>query len=139
MAWFRQSTFRFLSNDTAPCILGFDMRPTEVTLTTLLMAVLNLFGYALLLGPKKPRNVEVALIFITLMITAGYVVLWYYWQGHNWARILVFLTCFLCFYNLRSLVASNLLVRIMIVGEAAVALFLVCWLNTDRARAFFQK
>jgi hypothetical protein len=103
------------------------------------MAVLNLFGYALLLGPRKPRNVEVAFVFISLMIAAGYVVLWYYWQGRNWARILVFLTCFLCFYNLRSFLTSNLLVRIMLVGEAAVALFLVFWLNTSRARAFFQK
>jgi hypothetical protein len=59
----------------------------------------------------------VAFVFISLMIAAGYVVLWYYWQGRNWARILVFLTCFLCFYNLRSFLTSNLLVRIMLVGH----------------------
>lgn len=89
------------------------------------MAGLNLFGYAVLVGPRRPRNVKVALVVITLMIAAGYVVLWYYWQGHNWARTLVFLTCFLCFYNLRSFVSANFLVRIMLVGEAAIALFLV--------------
>ena len=115
------------------------MRPTEVTLTTWVMAILNLFGYALLLGPRRPRNVEVALVFVTLMIGAGYVVLWFYWQGHNWARILVFLTCFLCFYNLRSFGSANFLVRIMLVGEAVVGVFLVYWLNTARARAFFQR
>ena len=73
------------------------------------------------------------------MIAAGYAILWYYWQGHNWARIVVFLTCFLCFYNLRGFVSANFLVKIMLVGEATVALFLVYWLNTERARAFFQK
>jgi hypothetical protein len=70
------------------------------------MAVLNLFGYAVLVGPRRPRNIEVALVVITLMIAAGYVAL---------------------------------LVRIMIVGEAAVAPFLVYCLNAERARAFFQR
>ena len=38
-------------------------------------------------------------------------VLWHYWEVHNWARILVFLTCFLCFYNLRSFASANFPVR----------------------------
>jgi hypothetical protein len=62
---------------------------------------------------------------LTLMIAAGYLALWFYWQGYNWARMLVFVTCFLCFYNLRGLVSANVLVKVMLLGEAAVALFLV--------------
>ena len=53
--------------------------------------------------------------------------------------MLVFVTCFLCFSNLRGLVSTNVLVRIMLVGEAAVALFLVHWLNTSQVRMFFQR
>jgi hypothetical protein len=55
----------------------------------------------------------------------------------SWRKIV--LSSFLFFYNLRSFVSANFFMRIMIVGEAAVALFMVYWLNTERARAFFQK
>ena len=115
------------------------MRPIEVTLTTWLMGVLNPLGYALLLDVRKPRSVAKVFLILTLLIAAGYLVLWFYWQGFNWARMLVFATCFLCFYNLRGFVSANVLVRIMLLGEAAVALFLVYWLNTSRARMFFQR
>jgi len=115
------------------------MRPPEVTVTTWLMSVLNLFGYALLLDVRKPRSVLTASLVFTLMIAAGYVVLWFYWHGYNWARLLVFATCFLCFYNLRTVASSNILVKVMLVGEATVAVFLVYWLNTTQAKDFFQK
>jgi len=115
------------------------MRPPEVILTTWAMGVLNLLGYALLLDVRRPRSIWVASLVCTLMIAAGYVVLWFYWHGHNWARLLVLVTCFLCFYNLRNLASSNLIVKVMLVGEAAVAVFLVYWLNTSQAKEFFQK
>ena len=103
------------------------------------MGVLNIFGYALLLDVRKPRSILAAFGMFTLLITVGYVVLWFYWHGHNWARLLVLVTCFLCFYNLRNLASSNLIVKVMLVGEAAVAVFLVYWLNTSQAKEFFQK
>ena len=115
------------------------MRPTEVTLTTLVMGVLNPLGYALLFDVRPPRSVAKVSLILTLLIAAGYFVLWFYWQGYNWARLLIFVTCFLCFYNLRGFVSANVLVRIMLLGEAAVALFLVYWLNTSQARMFFQR
>ena len=111
----------------------------QVTVTTYLMAALNLFGYALLLGPPKPRSIGKSVATFTLLIAAGYVVLWFYWQGYNWARILVFATCFLCFYNLRIFPTANPLVKVMLAGEAGVGLFLVYWLNTSQAKAFFQR
>jgi hypothetical protein len=115
------------------------MRPTAITVTTVLMAFLNLLGYALLLDlPRTRTTVVVEFATLTLFIAAGYVVLWFYWQGRNWARILVFFTCFLCFYNLRSFTSANLIVKIMLFGEAAVAAFLVYWLNTVQAKAFFK-
>jgi hypothetical protein len=114
------------------------MRPKEVTATTWVMGALNLLGYALLLDLQKPRLVILAFVTFTLMIAAGYLVLWFYWRGRNWARILVLVTCFLCFYNLREFLSANLIVKIMLVGEASVAVFLVYWLNTSQAKAFFK-
>lgn len=103
------------------------------------MGVLNLFGYALLLDVRKPRSILAAFGMFTLIIAVGYVVLWFYWQGYYWARLLVLATCFLCFYNLRTVASSNVLVKVMLVGEAAIAVFLVYWLNTTQAKEFFQK
>ena len=116
------------------------MRPKAVTITTWVMGALNILGYALLLDIRTKPGAQILLTaaVFTLMITAGYVVLWFYWQGRNWARILVFLSCFLAFYNLRSFTSANAIVKVMVIGEAAVAAFLVFWLNTPEARMFFK-
>jgi hypothetical protein len=104
------------------------------------MAVLNILGYALLWDLQKPRPVVigVALIF-TFLIAIGYVVLWFYWRGQNWARILVLLTSVLCLYNLQSLSSANLVSKVMLVGEAGVAVFLIYWLNTSPAKQYFKR
>jgi hypothetical protein len=115
------------------------MRPKPVDVTTWLMAVLNILGYALLWNINKPRPVVVrSAINFTLMIVLGYVVIWFYWHGKNWARILVLLTSLSCLYNLRDLQSANLVVRFMLIGEAAVAVFLLYWLNTSEAKAYFK-
>lgn len=104
------------------------------------MAALNPLGYSLLWKPHKTKP-EVIFLFVvfTLMIAAGYVVLWFFWNGKNWARLLVLLNCFLCLYNLRYLsVSGNLVENVMLVGEAAVAAFLLRYLNTREAKAFFR-
>ena len=47
------------------------------------------------------------ILVFTLTIAAGYVVLWFFWKGKNWARILVLLNCFVCFYNVLDKRISN--------------------------------
>jgi hypothetical protein len=73
------------------------MRPTEVTLTTWLMGVLNPLGYALLWDVRKLRSVARVFLILTLLIAAGYLVLVVLLAGVPLARMLVFVTCFLCF------------------------------------------
>jgi hypothetical protein len=118
------------------------MRPKTITVTTVLMGILNLLGYALLIDSPKPRPTVLAeFLIFTVLIAVGYVVLWFYWQGHNWARLLVLATCFLCFFNffnLRRYPSVHPIAKVIVVGEAAVAAFLVYWLNTSQAKAFFK-
>jgi hypothetical protein len=103
------------------------------------MAALNIFGYALLWHVQKPAPVIVTLGMIyTVFIGLGYVVLWFYWRGKNWARILVLLTSLLALLNLRSLATANIIVKVMIVGEALIAAFLLYWLNTAEAKRYFN-
>lgn len=116
------------------------MRPQAVTATTWLMAILNALGLAFMADPA-PGPFELAVRFVNLavFVTAGYVVLWFYWRGHNWARWLVMITCPLCFWNLTGLPHVNVVAQFMIIAEALVAVFLLWWLNTVTARGFFVK
>ena len=74
--------------------------PKAVTISTWLMAVLNILGYAIMWEPEAHETHLTLFVFtmvFTLVIAAGYVVLWFFWKGKNWARILVLLNCFVCF------------------------------------------
>jgi hypothetical protein len=49
------------------------------------------------------------------------------------------LACLLCFWNLRGLPRFNLLLQCTVVAEAVLAGFLLYWLNTASARAYFSR
>jgi hypothetical protein len=118
------------------------VRPKVVTISTWLMAVLNILGYALLWEPHKTRSAVLFLfVAFTFIISAGYVVLWFFWKGKNWARLLVLLNCFVCFYPLHDVhryLHVNPVERGMLFGNLALALFLLWYLNTREAREFFR-
>ena len=109
------------------------------------MAIFNILGYAILWEPQAHRTRFAVFFFVTVFtftIAAGYVVLWFFWRGRNWARILMMLNCFLCFYNVHDVhfvLRVNPVEKVMLVGEAALAVFLLNWLNTRNARAYFKQ
>jgi hypothetical protein len=74
----------------------------------------------------------------TIFILVGYFVIWFYWRGRNWARILALLTSLLCLYNLRYFLRGGIIDRVMIGSEAALAVFLLFWLNSPKVKAFFR-
>jgi hypothetical protein len=103
------------------------------------MAVFNVLGYALLWNHQRPRSTLVALFVIfSILIAVGYVVIWFFWRGANWARILVLITSFLALWNLRGVLSAILIFKAIIVGEAALAVFLIVWLNTSAAKIYFK-
>ena len=77
------------------------MKPRGLWATTVAMAVLNLGG---LVGIQWNHYGMVAAV--VLLMALGYVVLWYYWQGRNWARILVMLTSMVAVLDLATIPAS---------------------------------
>jgi hypothetical protein len=64
-------------------------------------------------------------VLFTVVILVGYLVIWFYWKGRNWARILVLVTPLLCLYNLRSFLRAGFTERMMIAAEAVLAVFLL--------------
>jgi hypothetical protein len=109
------------------------------------MAVLNILGYAIMWEPEAHETRLIVFFFLlvfTLTIVAGYVVLWFFWKGKNWARILVLLNCFVCFYNVRDIhffLGVNPVEKVTLGCEAVLAIFLLYWLNTREAKAYFKR
>jgi hypothetical protein len=111
-------------------------RPRWLSATAVCMSITNALGWAIIDWSRPDAKLVFAVFTITILI--GYVVVWFYWRGKNWARILVLLTSLLCFYNLRYWTGDALPARIMSSSEAWLAVFLVYWLNTRTVREFFR-
>src|ERR1700722_10072680 len=99
------------------------------------MAITNAMGWGIIDWSRS--GARLTFVIFTSFIFVGYVVLWFFWKGRNWARILVLLTSILCLYKLRYWSRGGLLERVMIGAEAATAVFLLCWLNIRKIQAFF--
>jgi hypothetical protein len=111
-------------------------RPSGISWTGLSMGVCNAMGWAII-DWSKPHAWFIFIVF-TALILIGYVFIWFYWQGRNWARIAVLFTSVLSIYNLRYWNDSSRMTQVMIGCEAALGIFLLYWLNTRRVRSFFQ-
>jgi uncharacterized membrane protein len=111
-------------------------RPVGLTETSVAMSVTNAMGWAII-DWSRPQALLTFIVF-TLSIIIGYLVIWFYWKGKNWARIMILLGSVLALFNLRLWNSSGRLERVMIGAEAALALFLLYWLNTRKVKAFFS-
>lgn len=110
--------------------------PKGLTETAVLMSLTNALGW-LIVDWSKP-NASAVFAMFTVFIAVGYVVIWFYWRGHNWARILVLMTSLLCLYNLRYFLQSGIVMQVMIGTEALLALFLLFWLNGQSVKSHFR-
>jgi hypothetical protein len=111
-------------------------RPKGLTETAVLMSLTNALGW-LIVDWSNPRASTIFAVF-TVFIAVGYLVIWFYWKGHNWARILVLLTSVLCLYNLRYFLRARIIEQLMIGAEAILGIFLLFWLNTRPVKSFFR-
>jgi hypothetical protein len=116
--------------------MSIQPRPKGISETAVLMSLTNALGW-IIVDWSKPDAATIFSTF-TVLIVAGYVVIWFYWKGRNWARILVLLTSLLCLYNLRYFLHARRIEQVMIGTEAMLGIFLLFWLNTQQVKSFFQ-
>lgn len=100
------------------------------------MALLNLSGFAMVDSSVGHASLQLA-VNCALML-AGFVVIWFFWNGKNWARMLVMLTSVLALFNLRFVMRWSLLVRGTLIAEAVLAVFLLAYLFSPQGRAYFK-
>ena len=109
------------------------MKPKGLLETTILMGIFA----PLPVVWAPPRLVEV---FITsLIIGLSYVVLWHYWKGKNWARIVVLIGSALVLLNLLAYPSASTLQRGALVLRGLLGAFLLIWLNRSPVRGFFRR
>jgi hypothetical protein len=113
------------------------MRPAGLAPVTAAMCVLNLTGFLFVEDSGTPA--AFGLILVGFIISLSYVVLWYFWQGRNWARWLVLLASGVALLNMFLLVTVPMVQRVVLIVEAAVGAFLLYWLNTSVVRVFFVR
>ena len=63
------------------------------------MVICNAMGW-IIIDYSKP-HARFTFVIFTALIAIGYVVLWFYWNGRNWARVLVLLNSVVTIFNLR--------------------------------------
>jgi hypothetical protein len=97
---------------------------------------MNIAGF-IFIDPRL-GSIEVQYAFVTIVVATTFVVLWHYWNGRNWARILVLLTGVLALFNLAALQSTNLLGGWLIIVESIFGAFMLWWLNTTSVKRYFK-
>jgi hypothetical protein len=123
-------------------------RPKGLTLTAILMALCNAMLWTINTYTGFPHPLRL-LAVLTFAICIGYIFIWFYWKGKDWARIAVLIASGLNVLNLR---AWNTFSRIgghhgflaapghiMLAAKAVLSVALLYWLNTRPVVEFFKR
>jgi len=114
-------------------------RPTGVSVTTVMMCATNALGF-FYVNWTRPHAMFTFVVF-AILIGIGYLVLWFFWNGRNWARWLVLLTSLLALWNLHYIGRPQIgrIRTVTILFEAPIAVFLLWYLNLRPIRAWFRR
>ncbi len=103
------------------------------------MAILNTIGWSLIVAHTKLQMRSGLLILLIVIFGAGYCIVWFYWKGRNWARIIVLLTSILSVVDLISLASPRTKNPMIVAIWGMFGVFLLYWLNTRPVRSFFAQ
>lgn len=113
------------------------MKPRGLTETTISMCIMNIAGFIFVDSRVAPVELQYAIFSVIIAVT--YLVLWYFWKGKNWARVLVLLAGVVAVLNLFALSSSSVWADALIVIEAIFGIFMLWWLNTKSVKTYFKQ
>jgi hypothetical protein len=90
------------------------MKPKGLAETTIAMCIMNIAGFIFVDPQGGPLEIQYAVFSVIMAIT--YLVLWFYWNGKNWARILVLFTGIVAILNLLMFSSLGFLAAMLIIG-----------------------
>ncbi len=112
------------------------MKPKGLKETTILMCIFNLAAYIFI--DFESLYLAIGLTVGTIVVILSFVILWHYWNGKNWARILIMMTSLVSILNLLGIRNHNMAQAALIVLEAALGAYLLWWLNVREVKLYFQ-
>lgn len=113
------------------------MKPKGLAETTLAMCIMNIAGFVFVDPRVAPVEIQYAIFGVIIAFT--YLVLWYYWKGKNWARILVLLSGIVAILNLFAFSSENFWAGALIIIEAIFGIFMLWWLNLQSVKTYFKQ
>jgi hypothetical protein len=111
-------------------------RPALLTRTTIALCIFNVLG--ILTYDPASEALGTFLILCGILITVSFVVIWYFWQGQNWARWLVVAGSVLSLLNIAMVPAMTRVGAAIVIGAAAFGMWLLYWLNTKPVALYFR-
>jgi len=111
-------------------------RPRGLTATALFAALYDAVWYARF--HWSGNNTIAPIVVSTLGLALAYFLLWQYWLGANWARILAILSSIVAIQDVLPWNEPNVMPKPMLGIHALFGAFLIWWLNTKRVRTFFR-
>ena len=113
-------------------------RPGSITVVAAGLALLSVVTGVLGIVTGPGTGSVGTQVFIGINVLLGLVILYHFWLGRNWARILVMLQS--GFVILNALMASRVshVTYLYMIGMAAVSVFLLFYLNRPDIRAWFS-
>jgi hypothetical protein len=113
-------------------------RPSSVTVVAAALAVLSAITMVLALTVGPAPEAVGTRGFIVVYALIGWAVLYFFWLGRNWARILIMVQS--VFTILNALMATRLShgTYLYLIAMAAVSVFLLFYLNRPEVRAWFS-
>lgn len=128
-------------------------RPLGITITALLAAAIIVYDVTLSMTAPGIANTAVSpsgptslMIYFHLLLAAFVLVqiasIPFYWLGKNWARWIVLIGCIRDLYGVRNIAHDwhrRHDIAMLTGGSAALALYLLWYLHTDRVREWFSQ
>jgi Predicted membrane protein (DUF2127) len=117
-------------------------RPPGMVAVTLLLCVFAVAAIAFYQrSPNLSPRGSIAFFAAGYAVYAAvsFVVIWFLWQGRNWARWLVIAGSLLALSNLLNFGSWNSVQQVLVVVEAVFGAWLLYWLNTEKVARFFRR
>ncbi len=111
----------------------------------MLMALCSAFDWSIPNYANIPHPLRVLAINVVL-IAVGYVFIWFYWMGRNWARIAVLIFSVFQIFGLRmwntaspSASYTTTRVHLLLIAKFLLSVALLYWFNTRPVVEFFKR
>jgi len=110
-------------------------RPLGITLSALMLHILNLLTMMFPRWDEPDSFVLVALVALYVAFTA--IIIHAFWKGQPWARWVILIRCVLMLSTFQLLYWEGGIYRAQGIAERVLALILLVYLNSARGKAWF--